>query len=137
MSPSTSAGDVKVLDFGLAKQLNVEPKDATDPERQTLLTSQTQEGVIVGTPCIFRRSKRSVLRSTRAATFSRLDLCFTSALPAGRRSTATRAWISARKSFATIPLFRQRLIPTFPDMVDRITMKALAKQPAERYQTAM
>src|SRR5438874_888533 len=43
-------GEVKVLDFGLAKQLNVETLSSTGPERQTLLTSQTQEGVIVGTP---------------------------------------------------------------------------------------
>ncbi|MGH8527993.1 MAG: serine/threonine protein kinase, partial [Gammaproteobacteria bacterium] len=43
-------GDVKVLDFGLAKQLNIDSLTESDPERQTLLTSQTQEGVIVGTP---------------------------------------------------------------------------------------
>src|SRR5918992_44935 len=39
-------GEVKVLDFGLAKQLQLDSLTQTDPERQTLLTSQTQEGVI-------------------------------------------------------------------------------------------
>ena len=41
-------GDVKVLDFGLAKQLDL--SSVSDPERQTLLHTQTREGVIVGTP---------------------------------------------------------------------------------------
>jgi eukaryotic-like serine/threonine-protein kinase len=43
-------GEVKVLDFGLAKQIQMEPGNVTDPERQTLLNTQTQEGVVVGTP---------------------------------------------------------------------------------------
>src|SRR6266851_4692600 len=43
-------GEVKVLDFGLAKQTNLGSLSSTDPDRQTLLNTQTQEGVIVGTP---------------------------------------------------------------------------------------
>src|SRR5262245_917117 len=43
-------GQVKVLDFGLAKQLELEQLASTDQERQTLLNTQTKEGVIVGTP---------------------------------------------------------------------------------------
>ncbi|MGZ8848043.1 MAG: serine/threonine-protein kinase, partial [Pyrinomonadaceae bacterium] len=39
-------GKVKVLDFGLAKQLELN----ADPEGQTLLHTQTQEGVVLGTP---------------------------------------------------------------------------------------
>ena len=39
-----------MLDFGLAKQIQMDPANATDPERQTLLNTQTQEGVVVGTP---------------------------------------------------------------------------------------
>src|SRR5436190_20263341 len=42
-------GHVKVLDFGLAKQIANE-RAATDPEQQTLLVTHTREGVIVGTP---------------------------------------------------------------------------------------
>src|SRR5258708_7399406 len=43
-------GKVKVLDFGLAKQLTLGPVSDDDPERQTLMNTQTQEGVILGTP---------------------------------------------------------------------------------------
>ncbi len=43
-------GEVKVLDFGLAKQIDLGPIDPSDPERQTLLNTETREGVILGTP---------------------------------------------------------------------------------------
>src|SRR5438105_12180547 len=43
-------GHVKVLDFGLAKQLALDDKETSDPERQTLLATHTREGLIVGTP---------------------------------------------------------------------------------------
>src|SRR5581483_518631 len=43
-------GQVKVLDFGLAKQIAPGDDEASDPEQQTLLVTHTREGVIVGTP---------------------------------------------------------------------------------------
>jgi eukaryotic-like serine/threonine-protein kinase len=43
-------GQVKVLDFGLAKQIDLGLLTPSDPERQTLLNTQTREGVVVGTP---------------------------------------------------------------------------------------
>src|SRR5262249_51165732 len=43
-------GTVKVLDFGLAKQVDLNSADPADPEGRTLLVTQTREGVIVGTP---------------------------------------------------------------------------------------
>jgi serine/threonine protein kinase len=39
-----------VLDFGLAKQISPDSASATDPERQTLLNTQTREGAVIGTP---------------------------------------------------------------------------------------
>src|SRR5258706_13817701 len=43
-------GNVKVVDFGLAKKLTLGSVSDEDPERQTLMNTQTQEGVIPGTP---------------------------------------------------------------------------------------
>src|SRR5574341_328458 len=43
-------GNVKVLDFGLAKQIAAGAINPADPEQRTLLNTQTREGVIVGTP---------------------------------------------------------------------------------------
>src|SRR5262245_4442069 len=41
-------GKVKVLDFGLAKQIQLEPANPSDPDQRTLMNTQTREGVIVG-----------------------------------------------------------------------------------------
>src|SRR5947207_764849 len=43
-------GQVKVLDFGLAKQLNKDYPGSSEPEAQTLLSTETQSGVVLGTP---------------------------------------------------------------------------------------
>jgi tetratricopeptide (TPR) repeat protein/tRNA A-37 threonylcarbamoyl transferase component Bud32 len=129
-------GDVKVLDFGLAKQLNVEAKDSTDPERQTLLTSQTQEGVIVGTP-LYLSPEQALgteidARSDIFALGSLLYECV-----AGRPAFDgdTRMEICT-KVIRDDPVLPSQINSDVPQAVDRITMKALAKQPAQRYQTA-
>ena len=129
-------GDVKVLDFGLAKQLNVEAKDTTDPERQTLLTSQTQEGVIVGTP-LYLSPEQALgaeidARSDIFAVGSLLYECV-----AGRPAFDGDSRMEiCTKVIRDDPVRPSKLNPDVPETVDRITMKALAKQPAERYQTA-
>ena len=44
-------GEVKVLDFGLAKQLETEGVSSdADPDAKTLLSTQTRSDVVVGTP---------------------------------------------------------------------------------------
>jgi len=46
----TERGKVKVLDFGLVKQLLEEPSRSSDPEARTLYAVHTRSDVIVGTP---------------------------------------------------------------------------------------
>src|SRR5437762_820440 len=43
-------GQIKVLDFGLAKQLNEESINVSEPEAQTLLNLRTRSGAVLGTP---------------------------------------------------------------------------------------
>ena len=43
-------GQVKVLDFGLAKQLNKDPVASAAPYARTLLSTETRSGVVLGTP---------------------------------------------------------------------------------------
>jgi tetratricopeptide (TPR) repeat protein/predicted Ser/Thr protein kinase len=129
-------GDVKVLDFGLAKQLNIDSLTESDPERQTLLTSQTQEGVIVGTPLYLspEQALGSVIdaRSDIFALGSLLYECVAGRPPF---DGATRMEICT-KIIRDDPVPPSKLNADVSENIDFIVLKALAKKPAERYQSA-
>src|SRR5256714_1103765 len=129
-------GEVKVLDFGLAKQLNVETLSSTDAERQTLLTSQTQEGVIVGTPLYL-----SPEQALGAEVDARSDLFSLGTLlyecVAGKPPfDGTGKMDICTKVIRDDPVPPSNINPRVPQDVDHIVMKALAKKPGDRYQTA-
>jgi tetratricopeptide (TPR) repeat protein len=129
-------GDVKVLDFGLAKQLNIDSLTVSDPERQTLLTSQTQEGVIVGTPLYLspEQALGSVIdaRSDIFALGSLLYECVAGRPPF---DGATRMEICT-KIIRDDPVPPSTINSDVSEAVDHIVLKALAKKPTDRYQSA-
>ncbi|HEY5837993.1 MAG TPA: serine/threonine-protein kinase, partial [Pyrinomonadaceae bacterium] len=129
-------GDVKVLDFGLAKQLNIDSMSESDPERQTLLTSQTQEGVIVGTPLYLspEQALGSVIdaRSDIFALGSLLYECIAGRAPF---DGATRMEICT-KIIRDDPDPPSTINSDVSEAVDHIVLKALAKKPIDRYQSA-
>jgi tetratricopeptide (TPR) repeat protein/tRNA A-37 threonylcarbamoyl transferase component Bud32 len=129
-------GEVKVLDFGLAKQLNLDSLTATDPERQTLLTSQTQEGVIVGTPLYL--SPEQALGSTidaRSDLFSVGTLLYECIAGRPPFDGTTRMEICT-KVIRDDPTLPSQLNADVPPELDRVVLKALEKKPEARYQTA-
>jgi tetratricopeptide (TPR) repeat protein/predicted Ser/Thr protein kinase len=125
-------GRVKVLDFGLAKQLEL-PADA---ERQTLLHTQTQDGVVVGTPMYLSPEQAQGNEiDTRSDLFtlgSLLYECIAGKPPFVGRTAGD---ICAR-IIRDDPSPPSRLNSDVSKELDRITLKALAKQPEDRYQTA-
>ena len=127
-------GEVKVLDFGLAKQLNL---DDESTERQTLLTSQTQEGVIIGTPLYL--SPEQALGTTtidaRSDLFSLGALMYECIVGRPPFDAATRMEICT-KVIRDTPAIPSTINPHVSAELDRIVMKALAKKPEDRYQTA-
>lgn len=128
-------GDVKVLDFGLAKQLNLDSLNSTDTERQTLLTSQTQEGVIVGTPLYL--SPEQALGSAidgRSDIFSLGTLLYECIAGKPPFDGATRIEICT-KVIRDDPTPPSQLNANVPVTLDRIVFKALEKKPESRYQT--
>jgi tetratricopeptide (TPR) repeat protein/predicted Ser/Thr protein kinase len=132
----TPRGQVKVLDFGLAKQLHEEHSHTADADARTLLATRTRSDVIVGTPLYL-----SPEQATGAAVDGRSDLFALGAMLyeciAGKPafSGASVIEIGAQVIHVDPPppsTFNSRITKE----LDRITMKALRKKPAERYQSA-
>jgi serine/threonine protein kinase/Tfp pilus assembly protein PilF len=129
-------GKVKVLDFGLAKQMALEAVEATDPERQTLLTTHTREGLIVGTPMYLSPEQamgeevdaRSDLFSLGALLYE----CVAGKPPFFGKSAAD----ICAKVLRDDPPAPSTLNSDVPRELDKVTLKCLAKNPADRYQSA-
>lgn len=128
-------GSAKVLDFGLAKQLEA-VDDSTDDERQTLVNTQTRDGVIVGTPAYL--SPEQALgtevdaRSDLFSLGSLLYECIAGKPAFGGRTAAE----VCTKVIRDDPPPPSQLNADVSADLDRIALKALAKKPDARYQTA-
>src|SRR5438552_3417476 len=129
-------GHVKVLDFGLAKQVGPEAADITDPERQTLMVAHTREGLIVGTPMYL--SPEQALGNevdARSDLFSLGSLLYECIAGKPAFFGKSAADICA-KVLRDDPPPPSTLNPDVPKELDRIALKSLAKKPEARYQTA-
>ncbi len=129
-------GAVKVLDFGLAKLIEDRPEFAPDPDAKTLPSMKTRSDVIVGTPLYL-----SPEQATGAPVDARSDLFALGALlyecVAGRPAFAGANLIEiAGQVMHVEPSPPSQYNTHVPPELDRITLKALAKKPAERYQRA-
>src|SRR5256714_13065602 len=129
-------GHVKVLDFGLAKQVALSSDADSDPEQPTLMVSHTREGVIVGTPLYL--SPEQALGNqidARSDLFSLGGLlyeCIAGKPPFFGKSTAD----ICAKVLRDDPSPPSNLNPDVPKDLDLVTLKCLAKEPDARYQTA-
>lgn len=131
-------GKVKVLDFGLAKQLHEEPAHSADPNARTLLAMQTQSGVVIGTPLYLSpeqaRGEPVDGRSDLFALGAVLYECITGK-PAFSVANAGVIEIAYNVIHAD-PAPASALNRRVPKQLDRVARKALAKKPDERYQSA-
>ncbi|HYG81087.1 MAG TPA: serine/threonine-protein kinase, partial [Pyrinomonadaceae bacterium] len=128
-------GQVKVLDFGLAKQLH-EDHGHGDPEARTLLATRTRSDIVVGTPLYL-----SPEQATSAPVDGRSDLFALGALlyecVAGRPAFSGASVIEIGAQIIHVnPPPPSAFNPRVPKELDRIVMKALAKRPEARYQSA-
>ncbi len=128
-------GEVKVLDFGLVKQLHEEHAPASGPDANTLL-ARTSSNVVVGTPLYL-----SPEQAMGADVDARSDLFALGAMLyeclAGQPAFSGNSVIEIGAQilhFNPVPpsSINKRVNPE----LDRITLKALAKKPDSRYQTA-
>jgi tetratricopeptide (TPR) repeat protein/predicted Ser/Thr protein kinase len=129
----TERGEVKILDFGLAKQVGVSADGADAGAQQAALTT---DGLTVGTPLYMspEQAQGGVL-DTRSDLFSLGSLlyeCIT-----GRPAFDDRNAIAVcARVIRDDPPPPSSINPEVPPELDRITLKALAKKVEARYQKA-
>jgi serine/threonine protein kinase len=129
-------GEVKVLDFGLAKQLYEEVYSAVNQDAETLLATTTKSGMVVGTPLYLSPEQATSgpvdARSDIFALGSLFYECIT-----GRSAFSGKSVIEITAQIIHVdPPPPSTINPRVPPELDRITLKALAKSPEERYQSA-
>jgi tetratricopeptide (TPR) repeat protein len=128
-------GEVKVLDFGLAKQLH-EDGGAGGPEAQTLLSARTRSDVVIGTPLYLSpeqaRGSKVDGRSDLFALGALLYECLTGR-PAFSGSNVIEIGAQVLHFDPPPP---SRFNPRIPAELDKLTLKALSKKPEDRFQSA-
>jgi serine/threonine protein kinase/Tfp pilus assembly protein PilF len=132
----TLRGEVKVLDFGLAKQLNEEAVETVDSDARTLLSTRTRSGVVIGTPLYLspEQAKGGVIDG-RSDLFALGALLYEGIT--GKPAFAGTGVLEITGQVLHVdPLPPAQINPCVPLELDRITMKALEKKPDERYQSA-
>jgi serine/threonine protein kinase/sugar lactone lactonase YvrE len=129
----TARGQVKVLDFGLAKLVRDRSPLQSEAETASLLT---ESGAIVGTvPYMSPEQVRGEELDARSDIFSFGVVLYE--MVTGRRpfsADSAAATFSAILTHIALPLARYS--PEAPAELERIVSKALAKDREERYQTA-
>jgi len=129
-------GQVKVLDFGLAKQLNKEPSTSAEPEARTLLSTETRSGVVLGTPAYL-----SPEQAVGGPVDGRSDLFALGTLLyeaiTGRTPFTGKSFIEIAANVLHVePPPPSKFNSLIPRELDFIALKALAKKPNQRYQSA-
>lgn len=132
----TERGQVKVLDFGLVKQILEPASEDIDASPRTLFSKRTRSDVIVGTPLYL-----SPEQATGKAVDGRSDLFALGAVLyeciAGRSAFSGSSVIEIGAQVIHVePPPPSTSNPRISAELDRITMKALAKKPEARYQSA-
>lgn len=126
-------GQVKVLDFGLAKQLYRESADASEKTARML---QTQDGLVLGTPAYM--SPEQALGQE----FDHRSDIFSLGVVLYEMTTGKRPFLGssfpeiANKIVNFQPPAIARLNYDVPPELERITLKCLQKHPDRRYQSA-
>jgi serine/threonine protein kinase/Tfp pilus assembly protein PilF len=130
-------GEVKVLDFGLAKNINSDQFSLeSNTEGQAHLDTQTREGVIIGTPLYLSPEQAlGVAVDARSDIFSLGSLLYECLAGRPAFPGTSPVAICAQVIRDDPPPPSQSNARVIPEL-DRITLKALAKKTEDRYQSA-
>lgn len=128
-------GQVKVLDFGLAKQLNDDQIHASEPEAHTLLAVQTRSGALVGTPAYLSPEQAMGGKVDARSDLFGLGGVFYECVTGQPAFPGTSLIEIAANVIHVEPPPPSKINPALPPELDAIILKTLAKDPAKRYQS--
>jgi serine/threonine protein kinase len=129
-------GRVKVVDFGLVKQLNEEATQTAHPDAATLPAMRTSSNVVVGTPLYLSPEQAMGLPvDARSDIFALGALLYESLT--GKPAFAGGSVIEIGAQIIHVnPPAPSSINHRVPPELDRITQKALEKKADQRYQSA-
>ena len=126
---------VKVLDFGLAKQIGLKPAESDSTESDPSAT-KTSEGVMVGTPMYFSPEQANGLELDPRSDLFSLGLVLYECL-CGKPAFSGRTPMEiCTKVIHDDPVPPSEINPSISNGVERVALRALEKAKDERYQTA-
>lgn len=127
---------VKVLDFGLVTELSEKAPDASDPHAAILLRTRTLQGTAAGTPPnMSPEQARGAEIDARSDLFSLGSLLYECLTGRPAFTGATPVEVVSNLIHLDPPP-PSRANPRVPAAIDGAVMKALAKEPAARFQSA-
>src|SRR5262249_62181623 len=129
-------GIVKVLDFGLAKHLSQEHSVGVDPEARTVLETHTESGVVVGTLLYLSPEQATGDPVDQRSDIFALGVVLYECITGHAAFSGKNPIEIIAEVIHVMPAAPATLNPNVPPELNRITLKAIAKEPAARYQTA-
>lgn len=131
----SDAGEVKVLDFGLAKQVG-DQADTGTANGGAAAGAKTQTGIVVGTPLYLSPEQAKGHKIDQRSDLFSLGSVLYEALT-GRTAFSGQSSLEIGAQVIHVdPVAPSAVNPRVTAELDAITMKALAKDPALRYRSA-
>jgi tetratricopeptide (TPR) repeat protein/tRNA A-37 threonylcarbamoyl transferase component Bud32 len=129
-------GQIKVLDFGLAKNFSDDSIHSTDPEAQTLLTMNTLSNMVVGTPLYMSPEQAKSATVGPGSDLFALGSLLYECLTGKPAFTGANALEIIAQVIHVDPPPPSTINKQVPPALDRLTLRALSKNVEQRYQSA-